>query len=267
MNGVMPLSKAKLSHLRKLLQKRHRQGMKLFIAEGGRIVGEALSSDWKVQLVVATQTFLDHESNKRLVEEARRAAPVFSLNERDFETIAETVHSQGIIAVVEQKPSSVSILRNLRKGIVIAVEGISDPGNLGTIIRTADWYGVSAILVDKESVEVFNPKVVRGTMGSIFRIPLVLSENMKVELEGLRRNGFSIYTTAVSGGQNVQQIKWDSSVVLVLGSEARGVSREIRPMADEAVSIPRFGRAESLNVGVACGVILSLIRANERPVS
>jgi TrmH family RNA methyltransferase len=133
---------------------------------------------------------------------------------------------------------------------------VSDPGNLGTILRTCDWFGVDAVLLGKGCVSLYNEKVVRSTSGSIFHLPIYEDVDLLKTLPELKNNGFTLVSTVMDGESLIQTLLPEKTV-LVLGNEAHGVNEAVKKISDRQVSIPRFGNAESLNVGVACAVFLS----------
>jgi len=259
MKSIQPLSKSKLSSLRKLLQKKYRVASKKFIVEGLRAVEEVLASDWKPETVLVTKSFADvHKELLRHIDE--KNIPLYTITSRDLEAISDTEHAQGIVAIVHQRTYSVSLLENMQSGVVAAVDEITEPGNMGTIIRTCDWFGVDGVVVSTNSVEVFNPKVVRAAAGSIFHVPIATDVRLQSVLANLKSRGFHLYVTVVDDGIDVTKAEWAEKAIIVFGNEARGVSEEIKNLADTKVFVPRIGRAESLNVGVACGVVLGCWR-------
>jgi len=251
------LSRTKVADLRKLLQKKYRTERGRFLVEGIRSVEEVLESDWPVEVVVMTEYLAaDHPP---LVQRIRsRRVPLYSVSRQDLERISDTTHSQGILAVVEQKSLPTNFLEGLVPGsMVVVADEVSEPGNLGTVIRTCDWFGASAVVVSEGSAEVFNPKVVRSTMGSLFHVPVVWDAHTQNTLDMLRRRKYRVYATSSAKGTDIQQTAWSDRSVLVFGNEAHGLSSATSHYADEFVRIPRFGRAESLNVGIACGIALA----------
>ena len=160
------------------------------------------------------------------------------------------------MAVVEQhkKPVSAEVLREAV--FIVALDEVGDPGNLGTILRTCDWFGVDAVLLSKGCVSLYNEKVVRSTSGSIFHLPIYEDVDLIKTLPELKNNGYTVIATGMDG-ELLTQTLLPNKTVLVLGNEAHGVSDAVKKISDHQVSIPRFGNAESLNVGVACAVFLS----------
>jgi len=227
-----------------------------------RAVEEALVSDWTVETLLVTRDFFSDPQRRELLQQAgRKNTSSYQIADQDLQKVSDTVHSQGIIAVVRQKSYDMNIFDRFdHRSIVVALDGITDPGNMGTIIRTCDWFGVGAILAGKGGVELFNPKVVRSTMGSIFHVPMIFDIDLVSTLGDLKRKGYHIYSTAVQRGEGVTRIEWKGRSVIVFGNETRGISAGIMRIVDGTFTIPRFGAAESLNVGIACGVVLGLVR-------
>ncbi|MCI8397520.1 MAG: RNA methyltransferase [Clostridia bacterium] len=139
--------------------------------------------------------------------------------------------------------------------IIIVLDGIQDPGNLGTIIRTIDSTGLSQIILSKTSVDAYNPKVVRSTMGAIFRVNIIEAENLVETLKNLKKHKYKIIATSLSGTENIYEIDMNKKAI-VIGNEAKGVSKEILEVSDGKTKIPMIGKTESLNAGIATGVIL-----------
>lgn len=263
------ISKVQVSDVRKLLQRKYRTETKKFLVEGWRSVAEAIASDWVVEMVLATSEFFADPAHRELFRRVQeKRIPTIQLQSKNVKKISDTVHAQGVAAVVLQKLYSRTILdvlnrdqrRSLSGSVIVALDGVAEPGNMGTIIRTCDWFAVDALLTSTESVEIFNPKVVRSAMGSIFHLPIVSDIDLLSELERMKGRGIRVYASAVEKGEEIDKVLWHENVVIVFGNEARGVSENVMNIADKKISIPRFGKAESLNVGMACGVVLAMRR-------
>ena len=260
------ISKSKTLAIHKLLQKKYRAENKKFLVEGVKNVEEALASDWKVLMVLVAPDFFARSRQEFLSIPKLRNTPCYQVSEREFRKFSDTVHSQGIAAVIGQRVYRTDLLGTLgESSIVVALDEVTEPGNMGTIIRTCDWFGVEALLIGKESVEVFNPKVVRSAMGSIFHVPFISGVNLGEELGTLKAKGFRVCCATVQEGVKIDSVARGNRTIIVFGNEARGVSPKVMRLADQQLGIPRFGKAESLNVGVACGVVLGLIRMRATP--
>ncbi len=263
---MKPLTKAKLQYLRSLSQKKVRERDDVFLVEGWHSLEDACGVMKEIQILVHTREAGENPRFASILTSAKRICnEEYEASAKEFSLVADTVTSQGIAAGVKKfSAGSDSEIEKLLKGgsdFVVALDQVCDPGNLGAIIRTSDWFGVDAILLSQNSVELYNPKVVRSTMGSLFHLPILDfsdgPESFADALIRLRAGGFRLYGAQVSGNSDIRTIIWPKKSVLVIGNEARGISPEISRILDEHVAIPEFGKAESLNAGVAAGVFLA----------
>jgi len=255
------ISKSELKYIRSLSQKKVRQSEKKFLLEGWRALKDALHSGAKIEFVGVHSRYLeDPDYNKILGGARNRNIPVKELSETEINQVSETVHAQGVLAVVHQSHASLTDGRLAGARTIVAVDAVNDPGNLGSLIRTADWFGVDLLLLGKGCVELYNDKVVRSTVGSLFHLPVIEGVELQPALSDLRTKGFEVIALSADGKSEYDQIRRGGKKVLVLGSEAHGLSKEVRTLADLTVRIPKFGNAESLNVGVACGIVLAHVK-------
>ncbi len=257
------LTSGEKKSLRKLLMKKVRDKEGRFLVEGPRVVEEALHSTWKVSKIIFTNQFLSNPHSQRIITAARaRKVHIVQAPADTLKAISDAVTSQGVAAVVERASGwSQSFWPDRPKSsLIIALDHVSDPGNLGTIIRTCDWFGVDAILLGQGTAELFNPKTLRSTMGSLFHLTVYADVNLAFELVNAKTAGYSIIATSSTGGNSLYDMPALDRVVLLFGNEARGISQNLLGIADHMLTIPRFGKAESLNVGISCGVILSWMR-------
>jgi len=242
----MKVSKADIKLFRALSQRKVRQSERKFILEGWRALKEVLNSSSKVETVAVLSRYLEDPDYKAILSKlAERGASIKELSETELNELADTVHAQGVLAVVHQKSYTLDSVRFGPAAMVVAVDAVSDPGNLGSIVRSSDWFDVDALLLGRGCVDLYNDKVVRSTVGSIFHVPIVEGVDLPKTLGMMKEHGFFI--VAFSGD----------------GKQAHGVSREVRSVADLVVRIPRYGKADSLNVGVACGIVLAHMRAGK----
>ncbi len=240
------LVKSKVKYIQSLGQKKFRQEEGVFIAEGPKLVLELLLSvpGNIVEVFAVKEWMVEHQ--KQLVSFTCTEVP-----EQELEKISQLATPNMVLALV--KNIEPVIPKEVKGQVVLALDGIQDPGNLGTIIRIADWFGITQIMCSEDSADVFNPKVVQSTMGSIARVRV--SYTSLVEwLSGL--DDVTIYATVLEG-QDVTTMKKISSGVLLIGNESKGISPEILKLANATVTIPRKGGAESLNAAVATGIVLS----------
>jgi TrmH family RNA methyltransferase len=258
----MSLTKNQLKDLRALSQKKFRDESDLFLVEGARLLRDAVGSTYEIVEVYSTEQFGESEDGARLLASLRRRASLRKVTQRELESFSDTVHAQGIAAVLTQRHDTASSLLRREDGVsyLAAVDAVSDPGNLGSIIRTCDWFGMDGLLIGENSVDVYNPKVVRATMGGLFHLPDVQHVDLPVAFTRAKELGYTIYAADQNGTAHFDLVPYASKSLVVFGNEAWGISDAVRDVADVRVAIRRYGAAESLNVGVACGILLSAMR-------
>ena len=244
------LSKKWLSLLKSLQIKKYRTIHQSFAVEGAKSVLELLQSDFEVQAVFGTADF--YEKNKKLLEKQE-----FELvTEAELAKAGTFETNNACLAIATQQPNTP--LKATENEFVLVADDLKDPGNLGTLLRIADWYGIRKIICSPETVDFYNPKVIAASMGSFTRIrayycplPDYLPTTASTPVYG-----------ALLSGENVHRVLFADTGYLVVGNESKGISAELLPFLTTAVSIPRFGGAESLNVAVATAVILDNLRRN-----
>ena len=175
------------------------------------------------------------------------------VNNSVFKYITDVLNPQGILAVVEKKSKTNMIDYN--QDIILVLDGIQDPGNIGTILRTVDSIGLKQIILSDKCADIYNPKVVRSTMGAIFRVNAIESNELIETLNEIKKNNFEIVSTDLKTEHNIYDIDY-KNIAIVIGNEANGVSEEILKISDKKIKIPMFGKTESLNASVATGIIL-----------
>jgi TrmH family RNA methyltransferase len=253
-------TKAALSAVKKLHQKKYRDDAGLFLVEGRKSVEEAVKSNAPIQSVfvhsgiIALIPFLGALKNKNV--------PVYEVSSKELESISDTETSQGIIATVSYQDHTALEKSLLQKKelLVVCLEDISDPGNLGTMIRTCDWFGVDAVVLSKNTVDLYNSKVVRSTMGSLFHIPVLQDVDLPVFIRTAQKNKCSVYSAELSHSVDFRSVKAEKKSLLLIGSEAHGISKGLSALADYHIRIPGFGNAESLNAAVASGILISYFK-------
>lgn len=258
----MALTRAHAKSLRALHAKKHRETEGLFVVEGLRMVSEAAASDFEILEALYTPEIHRQQSASHVLRRLQhRGVPILEISERDLAQFTDTVHAQGIAAVVRCRTRAVGdlVVAGNKRSVVVALDGVSDPGNAGSMIRTADWFGVNGVLLGRTGVELYNPKVVRATMGGLFHLPVADDVDLPAAVSLARARGYSVYVTGTEGEAHVDRVHYAHKSLLIFGNEAWGVSEQVRALADVRVMIRRYGAAESLNVGVACGIVLSAL--------
>lgn len=231
---------------KKLQKKRGREQEGSLLVEGFHLVEEALKSTWNVkEIIVREDVDLPNEWQDY---------KWFSVTDEVFNAITETEQPQGVAAVVHKaEPQWESYSR------VLVLDAIQDPGNLGTLIRTADAAGFEAVIAGKGTVDPYNDKVLRSTQGSIFHLPVFQGE-LHEWLPRMKHEGFSVWATSLRNAEEYQTLEPASPVALLVGNEGAGVQEEYLQLADQNVKIPIFGQAESLNVAIASGILMYYLR-------
>jgi RNA methyltransferase, TrmH family len=254
------LTQSEIKYLRSLQQKKFREAEQKFLLEGWRPLYDALNSDYCLELIAILPEIIKNNEHQSLLALAKkRNILIKELKEVQLNQISDTVNSQGVIALVHQQKELLEAKHLQKAKLIVACDRISDPGNLGTILRTCDWFGLDTVLLNNGCVSMYNEKVIRATAGSIFHLKVF--ENLEFELlfPSLKSNGFRLVSTAMEG-KPIFSFESKERDVIILGSEAHGVDTKLMQDSDELLNIPRFGKAESLNVGVACGIILAHYR-------
>lgn len=250
------LSKNKIKLIQSLNRKKDRDESGLFLVEGNKMVEEALRSEFKIETLVCTVQFADqhpeiHSKAKEIIEADRDSIQKASLLQ----------NPQEALAIVAQPAIEIPKL-NLSTNLCLALDFIQDPGNLGTILRIADWFGIDTVICSENTVDVFNPKVVQASMGAIFRIK-TLYTNLEGFLSEASKSQIPVYGTFMDGN-NIYTEPLTKNGIIVLGNEGNGISDQIRKLVTRRIAIPTFStnpnKAESLNVAIAASICCSEFR-------
>ncbi len=242
------LTTAQIKHLKSLKLKKYRQNYDEFIIEGDKLVTEALLGNEDMTLLIATDEWI---VNNKATLPAHVAVEI--AKQKDLDTISSLSTAPPVMALVKQRTYTIADIE-VRDNWILALDGINDPGNLGTIIRSADWFEISTIVCSNNCVELYNPKVVQSTMGSIFHVKTIYTD-----LHAFIATNKHICVAATLDGQQVYGFQFDKQGILVIGSESHGISASILSLIQQRITIPSFGKAESLNAGVATSILLSLL--------
>jgi TrmH family RNA methyltransferase len=256
----MALTKAKLKDLKELALKKHRDEEKKFLVEGVRFLHEAVRSDFTIIEAFYTADMEKNPAGRDVLEALRRKTDrLVPISSRELNAITATENAQGIVAVMKQREFSPDAMLRCADGqcTLVAFDGVSDPGNVGSMVRTCDWFGVSGVLIGRNSVELYNPKVLRATMGGIFHLPIADRVDLLATVSKAKALGYRIYVTDAGGETHFDHVTYESKSLIIFGNEAWGVSDQIKQLADVRLVIRRYGAGESLNVAVACGIVLS----------
>ena len=238
------LSKNQVKLIQKLQQKKYRNELNLFIVEGKKSIVEFLQAGYRLELLIATEVFAT----------ALNGQPITLVSKEELRKVSSLKNPDEGLAIFHQRQHK----GILQEGVILALDNVQDPGNLGTLIRLCDWFGIETLICNSQTVDCYNPKVVQATMGSLTRVAVhyvdlaVFLATCALPLYAMDLDGENLYTT-----------EFPEDCVLILGNEANGISPEVRALADGIITIPRFGKlqqTESLNVAMAGAIVVSQVR-------
>jgi TrmH family RNA methyltransferase len=241
------ISKREVKYIQSLCQKKHRAQERLFIVEGEKAVDELLRSDWQVRQLYASSDWL------RVHDQI--SVPVQEAGEEQLQQMSGLQSARSVLALVEMPELREVPLQP--EGFTLVLDTVQDPGNMGTLLRIADWFGIRQIIAGEHSADLFNPKVIQSSMGSFLRVSVSYTSLLewlgqyKSPVMGAVLDGPSVY-----GQATVEQ------AALIIGNEGHGIQPDLLPFINIPVSIPRLGKAESLNAAVATGILLSYLKRN-----
>lgn len=277
-----------VKEIRKLKEKKYRKDK--FIVEGIKMLEEAINENASIDLIVIREGMdlsnlisnvlykndADSGVKSKNIIDAISKIKSITVTEKVFDTLTDVVSPQGVLAVINKRENGIinqatennnaseigdkiketeNVKIDTTTDYILALDGIQDPGNLGTIIRTADSANLKQIIVSKNTVDAYSPKVIRSTMGAIYRVHIIEVENLEETLKDLQKDGFKVVVTSLDTKKSIYDISYDKSIV-VIGNEANGVSKEVQELANERVKIPMLGKTESLNASVATGIMI-----------
>ena len=277
-----------VKEIRKLKEKKYRKDK--FIVEGIKMLEEAINENASIDLIVIREGMdlsnlisnvlykndADSGVKSKNIIDAISKIKSITVTEKVFDTLTDVVSPQGVLAVINKRENGIinqatennnaseigdkiketeNVKIDTTTDYILALDGIQDPGNLGTIIRTADSANLKQIIVSKNTVDAYCPKVIRSTMGAIYRVNIIEVENLEWTLKDLQKDGFIVVVTSLDTNNSIYDISYNKSIV-VIGNEANGVSKEVQELANERVKIPMLGKTESLNAAVATGIMI-----------
>lgn len=247
------LSKNRIKFLKSLQVKKYRKLHQNFIVEGEKSVLELLKSDYEVLALYASNDFI--EANKNTLTQSN-ISDIEEASIKELSQASAWVSNQSALALVKI-PKSKKLLPE-KDEYILALDNIQDAGNLGTILRIADWYGITKIICSKDTVDLYNPKAISASMASFLRVHLYYC-NLKTYFEEVNTNIYG----ALLNGKNIHNINFNQNGgIILLGNESQGIQQELMPFINQKITIPKFGQAESLNVAIATAVICDNLRKN-----
>jgi rRNA methylase, putative, group 3 len=256
MNYIQSSQNSIIKEIKALHLKKNRDAQEIYFVEGIRFVSDAIDNGQVLTRVIISEKLESLNGGSELIEKVKGVCSDISLvPEKLFKEVSDTQTPQGILAVLEK--SRFNFDRVIAEGSsVVMLDCVQDPGNVGTIIRTADAAGMSAVLMSKGCVDLYSPKVLRSTMGSVFHMPIFEGINIAEIIGLLKQNGYKVIASHLSGQNNYFQEDLTGRSAIIVGNEANGITQETADMADSLVKIPMPGKAESLNASVAASIMI-----------
>lgn len=253
MNIISSSNNGQIKSMLKLLKSsKARKTENAFIVEGIKMFREAKELGVIKKAFVSEEFWEENKQDKTLFEGVYYDV----VSSKVMKEISDTITPQGVVAIVEKITFDFKEILAQPECRLIFLEDLRDPGNLGTIIRTAEGAGITGIILSKESADVYNPKVVRSTMGSIFRIPHIYVEDFHSALKEAQSKNITLYATHLNGNQYFDEVEYSTKAGIIIGNEANGIKEETAEMADCLVKIPMCGKVESLNAAVASSIMM-----------
>ena len=234
----------------KLKQRKEREKAGIFYIEGERIISE-IPCNVNIKKYVFSQSFYNNLKNKNMYNNAENII----VSDDIFKKISDTINPQGIMALCEITKTDIKDIKIKEDSLFVILDRISDPGNMGTIIRTAEALGIDAIFISKGSVDIYNDKVIRATMGSIFHTNIICDCDLLYLIDYLKENSVNIVCTHLEGATEPYKIDFKTKTAILIGNEANGVLEEYKNKADSLVKIPMLGKVESMNASISAAII------------
>lgn len=258
MTGITNITSASNPRIRQVAQlqkkRREREETGLFPAEGIRLF-EEIPADWLEQVFVSDH-FLQRADAREILKKAE-GKEIFSVKDSVFAGMCDTRTPQGILALVHRKDRTMEEILSLSDNpFFMMAENLQDPGNLGTILRTGEGAGITALILSKGTVDIYSPKVIRSTMGSLFRVPFLYVENMAETAALFRRKGIEVYAAHLEGSVPYDKSDYTRPTAILIGNEGNGLTEQAADACSKRVRIPMEGAVESLNAAMSAGIFM-----------
>lgn len=245
-----------IKEIKSLHLKKNRDAKGLYFVEGIRFVNDAIDNGQEILKIIISDKLDSLNGGKELLDRVSAScSDCYTVPEKLFKEISDTQSPQGILAVLKKRESDIDRVIET-SGTMVLLDSLQDPGNVGTIIRTADAAGISAVLLSKGCVDLYSPKVLRSTMGSVFHMPIFEGVSIKEIIISLKKSGYKIIASHLGGKNNYYQEELTGKIAIIIGNEANGINDETASLADRLVKIPMPGKAESLNASVAAAIMI-----------
>ena len=247
------ISKNKIKYIHSLENKKGRDSQGMFVAEGPKVVADILAlHKEKLRMLVGTKEWLDN--NMKLIPK-NAGCEIVEVTNEELSKTSLLCHPQQVLAVFEKLNSQIDI-NDIAKKLTLVTDGVQDPGNLGTILRTAEGAGVDGVILSKESVDIYNPKTIRSTMGSVYRLPFLYVDSIEAILPVLKKHHVHTYAAHLKGKNSYEQENYCGGTAFFIGNEGNGLTDHLSSQADTLIRIPMEGKLESLNAAVASAILM-----------
>lgn len=241
--------------IKSLSRRKEREKTGLFVLEGIRSMEEALKANYSVEMIFLSSSFIKNKGLE-LVKQISADIEVIEIADEIFSTISFTQTPQGVLAIARQREYTLTEILNWERNLLIVADEVQDPGNLGTIVRTAAAAGAGGLFLTRGCVDIYNPKVIRATMGGIFHLPIHFVADKSHFINEVLNHGYQLLVADIAGKHKYYEVDFTQPLVLVIGNENRGPSADFITHASAVVKIPLVGPVESLNASVAAGILI-----------
>ena len=264
---ITSTSNQQMKNLSALMKKsKERKEQSVFVVEGTKMVAEA-PLEW-VKAVYVSETYEKGAGHLEFIQNLKRRGIVLeTVADNVFKAVSDTQTPQGILAIVAMPVYSLEKLLNGDETHLLILESIQDPGNLGTMVRTGEGAGVTGIIMNKTTVDLFNPKTIRSTMGSIYRVPFYVTDNLEETLNLLKKTGVRLYAAHLKGSATYDEMDYKAPTGFLIGNEGNGLSDKIADMANTYIKIPMQGEVESLNAAISATILMYETNRQRRKAS
>lgn len=235
---------------------KHRNKNKLFVVEGLRLCRDAMLSNAEIKYLIYSDSAMQKYS-RHINDIANCSELCYQVSDNVFLDMSDTISPQGVMCVCKMLDKNVDVDKIGNVGKLIVLEDIQDPSNMGTILRTAEALGIDAVILSSNCCDIYNPKVLRGSMGAVFRVNILMSDNIPSLIDKFNKLGFDTYATLPSfNAQHINKVKFSNKSISVIGNEANGITEQTIDRCSYKITVPMLGRAESLNASTAASIVM-----------
>jgi RNA methyltransferase, TrmH family len=245
-----------IKYIRSLQLRKYRKANEQFMIEGVRMISECLLSQAVIETVFYSEEIFKTKGGKELLEKIRKKIKTYEVSEKILAKLSETENFQGILAVVNMQNSDLQSLETKKDLFCVVLDRIQDPGNMGTIIRTAESANVDAVILTKGCVDLYNSKTIRSTMGALFHFPIIQWDDQKEWITFLKEKEFTLIAGDLEAKKTYLELPYEGNIAIIIGNEGNGLDKELMKEVHEFVKIPILGKIQSLNAAIAASILI-----------